>query len=368
MNLKFLLITLAVLVSLLSCTSQTPPGKPTSETQGRKTYAFRQTPLTNPEKAAGAVYAAYNALHKNGPIIPGLHQGAVPQGLAYDPKKNLMFISNYMFNGNPSSLSVISMENGAFVKVLPLENPDGTPHMGHVGGLAVSKKNLWVASGKGVYRISLAAVYTTDNEKPLTLEQFIPTAAKGSFAAYSEGMLWVGEFTSRDGSYSTPQSHHVKTPSGEVHHAWMAGYSLNPETDRIQSKTVIGGKIYPDYIVSLPDEVQGAAFFKNFLVLSLSYGRRNSSRLVLYKNPLHKQSTERIKLPEGKKIPLTLLDRADQIRTLTAPPMTEGITNDNGTLAVLFESGSVKYRSTGLFPQDRIQFLPPDLTAKQKNQ
>ena len=60
-----------------------------------------------------------------------------------------------MFDGRPSCITAISMVDGLLKKTLWLLNPDGTTHMGHVGGLAISKKNLWIASGKGVYYVSL---------------------------------------------------------------------------------------------------------------------------------------------------------------------------------------------------------------------
>ena len=42
---------------------------------------------------------------------------------------------------------------------------------------------------------------------------------------------------------------------------------------------------------------------------------------------------------------------------ITAPPMSEGITEYQGAIAVLYESGSDKYRNTAKNPQDRIEIL-----------
>ncbi len=363
MNLK-IVFTLTVLAAAVSCTSKTstvPPGPVT----GKKAYIFSQTALQKPAPVKGRDYTAYNTDHTDGPLIPGLYEGAVPQGMAYDSEKEIMFISNYMFNGKPSSLSVLSMKTGNFTKVLWLYNPDGTPHTGHVGGLAASRTHLWVASGKGVYRISLSSLYTAQNGDHIKMASFTPTAAKGSFASYASGILWVGEFTSKDGLYTTPDSHHLKTPSGRINHAWMAGYLLDKNTDLIQSKKSAGGKVYPDYIISIPDDVQGAAFSKGILILSLSYGRRNKSRLVSFKNPLKSSTKDRFKLPDGTEIPLAVLDSRQRIHTLTAPPMTEGISVYKDSLAVVFESGSDKYRSTALFPQGRIQLLPLKIFRQQ---
>ena len=358
---RFSFPVIAVVIALVSsCSSQKQTVAETSA-QMRTPYIFRQVPLKENTLPQGNDYAAYLKTHSDGPVIPGLYQGAVPQGLAYNSTENLLYISNYMFNGKPSSLSVLSMKTGMFIKVLWLQNPDGTPHTGHVGGVTVSKKHLWIASGKGVYRTTLSAVDSAANDTPLKMEEFIHTAAKGSFAAASQGVLWVGEFTDKGGSYSTPDSHHLTTPSGQVHHAWMAGYILDPETDTIQSKNIMGGQVYPDYIISIPDEVQGAAFSGNALIFSMSYGRRNKSRLISYKNPLPDGFTQHLNPGNGTAIPLAVLTENEKIHSITAPPMTEGVTVYAHSIAILFESGSDKYRSTALSPQGRIQLLPAEI-------
>lgn len=313
---------------------------------------FIQMPLKEHTVPAGRDYSDYTKEHRDGPDIPGLYQGAVPQGMAYYEADDLMFISNYMYNGKPSSISVISMTDGSFKKVLWLYNPDGTPHTGHVGGIAVSKTHLWIASGKGVYRTDFTSVENLENGNKLQMTRFIPTAVKGSFAAYAEGILWVGEFTSKSGSYSAPDSHHVKT-----NHGWLAGYILDSSTDCILSANSIEGLVYPDLIISIPDEVQGAAFFNDILVLSLSYGRRNKSRLVSYHNPLAGKIDTAVTLSDGTTIPLAVLDDSVKIHLLFAPPMTEGLVNYKNSIAVLFESGSEKYRKTTLFPQGKIQIF-----------
>lgn len=356
MNYKYLIPLFSILL-VFSCTSEKQQQKDKTTSQ-QKQYVFSQQPLTEQKLPSGASYADYLQFHSDGPEIPGLYQGAVPQGMAYDSQNERMFISNYMFNGKPSSISIVSMKNGKFIKVIWLLNSDGTAHKGHVGGLAVSKKHLWIASGKGVYRVTLASIDTTLNNGQLTMSALIATPVRGSFATYSDGILWVGEFTSKDGSYSTPDSHHIILPSKKINHAWMAGYILNRETDRIQSKLIIRGEIYPDRIISIPDEVQGAAFFKNILLVSLSYGRRNKSHLVSYKNPLSGEQQKLFVIQNSSTIPLSVLDGTNKINSLTAPPMTEGIVNYKNSLAVVFESGSDKYRSTSLYPQGRIQILP----------
>ncbi len=307
-------------------------------------------------------YREYSGLTADGPIIPGLFQSAVPQGMAYYPDAELMFISSYMWDGRASVVSVLSMDDGALMKNIWLENPDGTPHEGHVGGLAISSRHLWIASGKGVYRAPLQTMLDLPDDSTLRLSDFISTAAKGSFASSSDGILWVGEFTSRDGSYTVERSHHFETPSGWLNHGWMAGYVLDPDTDLIRSTARISGWIYPDYILSIPHEVQGAAFIEDIVVLSRSYGRTNDSRLSIFRNPLSESAPESVPGPDGKNIPVWFLDGETQLHELVIPPMSEGVVNHHGSVAVLFESASDKYRDTARFPEDRIQIVTlPDV-------
>ena len=305
-------------------------------------------------------YAPYREVSLDGPVIPGLYQGAVPQGLAYSSKLDLFFISCYMVGKTPSTISVLSGKDQKFIKVLKLQNPDGSPHTGHVGGLAASSKHLWIASGKGVYRVELQDILDTPNEENLKMKDFIHTAVKGSFASYSEGILWVGEFTDKDGSYPAAKSHRVNTKSG-VNHGWMAGYTLDPHTDMIESQITEKGLLYPDRIISIPDEVQGAAFSGGLLILSTSYGRKNKSRLTGYRIPEPDRSIE---LSGETSIPMSVLTISEKEKSLIVPPMSEGIVPYKDYLAVVFESGSDKYRSTALFPQGRIQLIKQDFFRK----
>ncbi len=305
-------------------------------------------------------YTEYREVSSDGPVIPGLYQGAVPQGLAYSIKLDLFFVSAYMTDKTPSTVSVLSGKDQTFIKVLKLQNPDGSPHTGHVGGAAASRQNLWIASGKGVYRAELQDILDTPGEGWLRFKEYIPTAVKGSFASYQEGTLWVGEFTDKEGSYPADKSHRINTKSG-INHGWMAGYVLDPQTDMIESQRTEGELLYPDKIISIPDYVQGAAFLGEHLVLSTSYGRKNKSRLTVYRIPEPDRS---IKLSDGTSIPMSILTISEKAESLVVPPMSEGIIPYRDYLAVVFESGSNKYRSTALYPQGRIQLIDQNFFRK----
>lgn len=305
----------------------------------------------NEESVLPEEYGTYGEFYEKGALIPGLFQGAVPQGMAYDREHGLFIISNYMFDGRPSCLTVVSENDGTLQKTLWLLNPDMTPHRGHVGGVAVGNKTLWVTAGSGVYALPLASITDEKNNASLVLQDYRPTIVKASFAAFYNNVLWVGEFNSRDRSYISPASHHIKTESGEINHGWAAGYVIHEKPDTAEETEG------PAYILSLPDEVQGIAFTDDKIVLSKSYGRRNNSRIAIYTTPLGSTEDSVVQTGNGRSCPLWILDSALKDAELIAPPMTEGVTVFNNVISVIFESGSDKYRDSAKFPQDSIHSL-----------
>ncbi len=359
---KIISLYFLILIFLISCISES--GKTPEQDKNEQNFQIpklAQQAISAEESGDREEYSLYNSISVEGPLIPGIFQAAVPQGMAYFSNEDLMLISNYMFDSRPSSITAVSMADDLLKKTLWLLNPDGSPHMGHVGGLAISKKYLWIASGKGVYYVSLEAFNNQSDDTDLKMTAFVQTAAKGSFAAFSDGILWIGEFTSRDRSYTVPDFHHFKNHEGNMNHAWMAGFILDSESDMINQENTIGVS-YPDYILSIPHEVQGAAFIKEKIILSQSYGRKNNSRISVYLDPLEKLPHSFFITDDNRSIPVWILDDQNLEVEITAPPMTEGIVDYKGSAAVLFESGSDKYRNTALNPQDRIDILKIDIS------
>jgi hypothetical protein len=137
----------------------------------------------------------------------------------------------------------------------------------------------------------------------------------------------------------------------------MAGFYLDEDTGDIKDAMRDAGTAYPSFFISIPDQVQGAAFTREHIILSRSYGRKNNSLLSVYRIPFHRQPEDYFTLENKTDVPVWHLDCRHHVRTITAPPMTEGIVMVEGALAVLFESAADKYRRTSRFPQDRIHFL-----------
>ena len=79
-------------------------------------------------------YGFYNISMEKGPVIPGIFQGAVPQGMIYYHDEDLMLVSNYMFDSRPGCITAISMADGLLKKTLWLLNPDGNVNHGWLAG------------------------------------------------------------------------------------------------------------------------------------------------------------------------------------------------------------------------------------------
>lgn len=328
---------------------------------------FRQKEIKNMEALPQEKYSPYQAFLTEGPLIPGLFEGAVPQGMAFAGEAELMIIANYMFDERASNLTYVSMNDFDLKKTVWLENRDGSPHKGHLGGLAVSSRTLWIASGDFFYPIDLKEALEAGDGDTMRLPHPLKTEVSCATATAYHNVLYIGEFRSRDGSYTTPQSHHFKSPGGETNRALVAAFELDTQTDRIRAEQIADGIATPDYFLSIPDEVQGEAFFGDTIVLSLSYGRRNDSRLAAYRSPLGAEAANEFIFESGQSVPVWSLDSSNLLNEITAPPMTEGIVNYEGALAVLFESGSEKYRRTARLPQDRIHLLDQEVFSASRN-
>ena len=91
--------------------------------------------------------------------------------------------------------------------------------------------------------------------------------------------------------------------------------------------------------------------------LSLSYGRRNRSTIVIYRNPLREAAHSKVTLSDGTTVPLWYLDGENYLTEIDFPPMAEGITMIGNRLAVLSESGAAKFQPRGKGPLDFILLL-----------
>lgn len=238
-------------------------------------------------------YKTYYEIFDRGKApIPGADTRWVPQGLTYWPDRDSLIISYYDADKKLNSrLAVIDRASGRKQSIFEL------PEKGHVGGLAMSASNLWVASSGTVSRISKVSLARAASGDRLPVDSTHKLAAT-SFATFDGTNLWVGTYD-KDGD--DPQyAYRYPLGAGELP---AASY---------------------DRRVAIPNNVQGMAIKGARVVLSISGGRGMDADSKLEVHPLSS--------PTGK-----------PTRRITAPNMSEGIVFGNGKVHVLYESGAKKY-------------------------
>jgi hypothetical protein len=274
-----------------------------------------------------------NKKYTVGPIIPGLNQGYVPQGLSYSEKYKLLCLSMYSDTNSPSVLAFIDINTGKIRHSQYLKE-SGTKFMySHAGGVALGGNRLYVSSGKNIY------VYPYSVAPNLAPIKVYASETAASFCTYHNSTLFVGEFVYGN-KYKSKKSHHVTDRKGIRKYALICGYH---EKDLSS----------PTFAISIRQKVQGAVFTKKYAYLSISYGRTNNSLIAAYYNPLNEKPHSKISI-SGQNIPLWFLDGKNHIKTLSFPPMSEGIAPLNGKMAILTESGARKYQTGGKGPIDNI--------------
>ena len=349
--------------------------------------------------------------------IPGLKDDSVPQGLAtYNAeygvtdadgnsqifRQDYFFVSSYMKKG-ASRIYVTGAKTG-YVGYVTLKNVDGSDYTGHCGGVATNGDTLWVASGGKVlvaqcsdsaYRniayelIEKAKLANGENVLKFTSE----FAANGSasFCFYYDApdstsdKLYVGEFY-RKGDYETDSNHHIVTKNGEKQYAFVYEYSVTTDTSNryglsklTDSKVAEADRVPKiDRIFSITDEIQGFARTDKGLVLSQSYGLKNSSILYydwssVYNNDNRSTYTsltgynfvyDGVKTVNDVQYTDTAVyvyhvDGNSLLRTYSVPSMSEGLCAIGNRVYVLFESGSYKYRAFVRMAVEHIySFIP----------
>ena len=242
-------------------------------------------------------YRPYYKLFDRGKAkIPGHDTRWIPQGLTYWPQQDALIISYYDGeHAKNSRLAVIDRASGAKKKILEL------PEQGHVGGLAMSRLYLWVASSGKLSRISKSALADTGNGGRLRVDATVNAPATSFATMEGDHILWLGNYE------------HRKT----VAYRYPLGLD-----DSMPDKP---GK------VAIPSNVQGMAVFGNKVVLSRS--PKPASREPLARNA----DSWLVVRPVSKPTSTKGLER-------TAPNMSEGVVFAHGELHVLYESGAKEYK------------------------
>lgn len=268
-------------------------------------------------------YNNFRTSSVKGPLIPGIGQGKlwVPQGLALVPDKNWMITSHYWDSEKsklPSGIVITSTKTNERLKTLYLYESVTKPHTGNVGGVAVSKNHLWIASGYTIYKVPLSALADKKDNGRLIMTGY-PVKHKASYATYADGVLWVGEYMDgKDNGKKTCGS----GPNGRIF-----GYKLSASDDLSAHPQAASSR-------TTPDRIQGVALSNDRIVYSQSCGRDVSSKLIVYSRAV-----------PGKKL-----------GSATLPPMAEGIAFSGSQLYTLFESAAQKYKG-GTYPLKNVYLV-----------
>lgn len=293
---------------------------------------------------------------KPGPVIPGLLQDYIPQGITYLEEQNWILVSYYREDKSPSILTVIDAKSGELIKSLQLYKEDKQPYNEHAGGVTVSSKYVWISSNGNMYYIKKEDLIQSQKEDKLYFQGHFKTDLRASFTTYSDGVLWVGEFTEGTSDYPTSSTHYVTNRDNTEYRAWAEGFKLDEQTDLPLGQKIDGDITVPNYVLAIPNRIQGMTVLPDQIILSESYGRNNDGSVIFHRNVLAEEPHKQVDFGSNQ-VPLWFLDSKNHIETITGPPMTEGIAAHNNSLYVLFESGATKFRTSGSYPLDRIYTL-----------
>lgn len=336
------------------------PADPVDPTEN---FKFTSTQVVN--NVSYSTYSAFVKVASPTYRIPALAEGMIPQGMDIWADGGLLLISGYFADTSVSPCSVllaVDLSTGKYVGEYYLKNSNGTNHTGHAGGVAVTEKNIYISENSTLLRIPLSSLKAAGSQGDLKIVETVKVPVRASFCNCSGGYLWVGDFYYGT-SYPTDEYRHMTNNDGNTYYAWSVGFKLDTSNE---NDLAIGTPdpslpyVTPDVILSIDQKIQGfAVVSEDWIALSQSYGRKNNSKVYLYKNVLGTTPHKTVTL-NGESIPLWFLDSKVTRKTYTAPPMTEGLAAKDGTLYILFESGADKYRNGGgKYPTDTVWLLKP---------
>lgn len=269
-------------------------------------------------------------------LIPGISDGMIHQGLAYDDENDVFLITGYKSKGKASQISIVSKSSGKEIKRLNLANEDGSAFTGHVGGITLNKKYIYLTDDKGLFVFNKADFISAQSGETVKPIGLFKTSTNNdrllvAFAHVEGDEIYLGEFY-RKQNYPTPDSHKYKTKAGDENPALMLCYKLDDT-----AQFGISEKIERAY--SIPALVQGMCFDKEKrLYLSTSYALA-FSHIRCY-NAIEQEGDITVL---DQNVPLYALDGSTQVKDYKFPPMSEEIVIVDEKLYTMCESATNKY-------------------------
>lgn len=269
-------------------------------------------------------------------VIPGLSDGMIVQGLAYDKSTDEFLVTGYRTDGAASQVSIVNKATKKEVKRISLANSDGSAFIGHVGGITLHGDYIYVADSSGLIVYSYNDFRNaSDGDTVKSIGTFgtkTDDDRLGVAFTHVEGdSIYVGEFY-REENYPTPDSHKYTTKAGDKNTSLILEYRLDDSAE-----FGISDKIEKAY--SAPDLVQGICFdSQGRMYVSTSYASA-FSHIYIY-NPTSAESQITVL---GQTVPLLVLDSSTLCSDIKAPPMSEEIIITEGRLYTMCESATNKY-------------------------
>jgi hypothetical protein len=276
-------------------------------------------------------------------------------------------------------LAVLDMGSGKVVKSLTLLEKDGSPHLGHVGSVAVVKDHLCVCSGgpyrerppfgviqqvgsgwyaaSAVYRIPLAMLREAREVAAIRMQPWFLSETLGGAATLNDDILWVAEFVLDSKDEKAP--HHVVDRDGNPQCAWICGYRLDGEGNLVLSQQQLTRRVTPDFVLVAPEHIQGITFLKEHIVLSIAHGVNVASNLAVYRDPrtADAEPHRTVTTSTGAQVPAWFLDKKQLVKSFKIVPMAQGIVVRRNGLALITESAAPKFKCKT--PLDRIFLVEP---------
>ena len=311
--------------------------------------------------------------------IPGLSStdNMIPQGMTYYKAKNWVLIASYKNGGgSPSVIYALSLETGRFVAQFNLYNNDKSACTAHVGGIAASNFNLYIADkNNSISYVPLSELNVAEGTlKDIYIQGTVDLAelssANTSFCSFDNGILWTGNF------YHTADGYN--TPANSVYNSMIFGYALQGANSQTEWNAFATGSItgdasassnadcagYPSHTLAVPNtitKIQCALVAKGRVYMGTSYGRKNACDLYIADIDLTKKGNTTVTIAGHQTDAYLLSDYRTFNNHLY---MNEGMFMLNNEIYILTESAAFKYYGESptnkcTYPTDVIWKLDP---------
>ncbi len=301
-------------------------------------------------------FSEFNKSFRESYIVPGLLEGVIPQGMCYDETTGYILITGYYEGGKfPSVIMALNEKDGKFIGAYPLKNTEGDDCFGHVGGIASSQNTVYITTEGQCYTFPAQNLNNLKSGSPIQFQSKFKLNTRGSFACIYNNILWAGDFIQSSDKAREEIKDVLTLPSGETFYAFCEGYKLVDGLPDIRMINSESNGYIPDYMLAIPEQVQGMAFTKtNKIIFSTSYGRKNNSLIYVFDDILINEKSG-TKIIDGKEVDLFACANANKLQEIVGLPMSEGMGNAPDKVYLLFESGAHKYRSGGgKYPTDKL--------------